>query len=189
MMAAHHRQETAVTIPLVPVAVALLLLWPARPAGTQEPVIALQRHAVYLEVGGNASRYSINYERAFNARHRLRVGGAIWTDGESAGQITETELNFPLMYNLLFQRGAHHLELGAGVLVGAWDKLRDGDQSQRATYWSATGTIGYRHQVPANEWLFRIGFTPIYGFGDEADAYPRKGFATRFGVSIGRAFN
>ena len=172
------------------VVVALLSLPGPLPLQAQEPVVPLQRHAVYLELGGNASRYSINYERAFSLHHRMRIGGAIWTDGQSAGNITETELNFPLMYNLLLvQRGAHHLELGAGVLVGAWDNIGSGTEPQRATYWSATGTIGYRHQLPANEWLFRVGFTPIYGFGDEDDAYPRKGFATRFGVSIGRAFN
>lgn len=177
---------------LVHAAVAALVLVAPRSSAAQEPVVPLQRHAVYLELGGNASRYSINYERAFSERHRLRVGGAIWTGGESSQSITETELNFPLMYNLILRRGdgPHHVELGAGVLVGAWDKLAGGgDGSQRATYWSGTATIGYRHQLPANQWLVRVGFTPIYGFGAEEDAYPRRGYATRFGISIGRAFN
>lgn len=172
------------------VAIALIALGVPRYGAAQEPVVEMQKHAFYLELGGNASRYSLNYERAFGERHRLRVGGAIWTDGDIAGEISETELNFPLMYNLLLRRGPHYLELGAGVLVGAWDD-RDAasGSAQQATYWSATGTIGYRHQLPANEWLFRAGFTPIYGFGAVDDAYPRPGFSTRFGLSIGRGFN
>lgn len=157
-------------------------------APAQEPEVPLQKHAFYLEVGGNASRYSLNYERAFDRHHRLRFGGAIWTGGETQS-ISEAELNFPLMYNLILREGSHHIEVGAGVLFGAVTKPRRDMGERSTTYWSATGTVGYRHQFPANEWLFRIGFTPIYGFGPSDVAYPRRGFVPRFGVSIGRAFN
>lgn len=165
----------------------MLLTTVGATARAQEDTVSLQRHAAYLEVGGNASRYSINYERTLAARHRLRVGLGLWTDGELM-QISETVLMLPVMYNVLIGPAPHFAEIGGGVLVGVVNKDTQVGITN-GTYWSATATIGYRHQLPSLGWVFRVGFTPIIGFGDDETAYPRRGFVPRFGVSIGRAFN
>jgi hypothetical protein len=167
--------------------IALTIALPPFAHAQEDDLVLPQRHNVYLEVGGNASRYSLNYERTLAEHHRLRFGLAIWTGGETQA-ITETELMLPIMYNVLVGSGPHYLELGAGVLAGAINRDESGEPIN-GTYLSTTGTIGYRHQLPSLEWIFRIGYTPIIGYGDAETAYPRRGYTSRFGISIGRAFN
>lgn len=166
---------------------AALCLAPAVAAAQYDEDVPPQRHNVYLEILGNAYRYSVNYERTFSEHHRLRAGLAIWTGGETTA-ITETELMIPLMYNVLVGPGPHYLELGGGVLGGVVNR-DEGNTNNNFSFVSATGTVGYRFQLPYFEWILRVGYTPIYGFGDAGKAYPEDGFVSRFGISIGRGFN
>ena len=168
-------------------AVLALLCVPSLILAQDDELVPPQRHNVYLELLGNANRYSLNYERTFSEHHRLRAGLAIWTGGESTA-ITETELMIPLMYNVLVGPGPHYVELGGGVLVGVVNRDEEGG-TNNFNYVSATGTVGYRFQLPYLQWILRAGYTPIYGFGDAGKAYPRDGFVSRFGVSVGWAFN
>ena len=164
-----------------------LLCVPSLGLAQDEEDVLPQRHNVYLEILGNANRYSVNYERTFSEHHRLRAGLAIWTGGETTA-ITETELMIPLMYNLLVGPGPHYLELGGGVLAGVVNREQE-NTNLNFNFLSATGTVGYRFQLPYLEWILRVGYTPIYSFGDGDKAYPKEGFVSRVGISIGRAFN
>ena len=164
-----------------------LLVLPSLAFAQDDEVVQAQRHNVYLELAGNANRYSFNYERTLAEHHRLRFGLSIWTGGETTA-ITESELMIPVMYNVLLGSGPHYLEVGGGVMIGVVNR-DDATGTNNFSFWSGTGTIGYRHQLPSLQWIFRAGFTPIYGFGNEGKAYPRDGFVSRFGVSIGWAFN
>ena len=169
--------------PLRPLLVIALALALPRLTHAQDAEILLpQRHNVYLEILGNAYRYSLNYERTLAEHHRLRFGLGMWTGGETTA-ITETELTLPMMYNVLVGSGPHYLELGAGVVVGVVNR-DEGARPVNGSFYSATDTIGYRHQLPSLEWIFRIGYTPIYGIGDGEIVYPRKGYVSRFGISI-----
>ena len=153
----------------------------------QDDFVAPHRHNAYLEILGNANRYSMNYERTLTEHHRLRFGLGIWTGGETTA-ITETELMLPMMYNVLLLPGPHYLEVGAGVLLGVVNR-DESSGTNNFSFWSGTGTVGYRFQPAELQWIVRAGFTPIYGFGNEGKAYPDEGFKPRFGISIGWAFN
>ena len=65
---------------------------------------------------------------------------------------------------------------------------RGSRRSERSTLLSATGTLGYRRQPADGGFVFRIGLTPIYGFGTEEAAYPEKGFFLSGGLSLGVSF-
>lgn len=166
--------------------VLVLFALPASALAQDDPV-APQRHNVYLEIIGNANRYSLNYERTLSEHHRLRVGLGIWTGGETTA-ITETELLIPLMYDVLLGPGPHYVEVGAGALLGVVNRDEQSG-TNNFSFWSGTGTVGYRYQLPEINWIVRAGFTPIYGIGNPGKAYPRDGFVSKFGVSIGWAFN
>ena len=170
----------------LPVIVALILL-PSLALAQDDDIVAPQRHNVYLELLGNANRYSLNYERTLGEHHRLRFGLGIWTGGETTA-ITESELMLPMMYNVLLGPGPHYVEVGAGALVGVVNR-DEGNTTNNFSFWSATGTLGYRHQLPELQWIIRAGYTPIYGVGNVGKAYPERGFRHRFGVSLGWAFN
>jgi hypothetical protein len=148
---------------------------------------------IYAELLGNGGLYSINYGRRLGGGVSACVGAASWeTEGNFFVSVPDERHRFllaPVLLNLLTGAGTHHLELGGGVLVGTETvtRARSG-QSERFTLLSATGTLGYRRQPADGGFVFRIGVTPIYGFGSEEAAYPDKGFFLSGGLSLGVSF-
>jgi hypothetical protein len=162
----------------------------ARPAAAQDG----GANSVYAELLGNGGLYSINYDRRLGAGGAsVRVGAASWqTTGGlfvSASDERTSFVTVPVLLNALTGAGNHHLELGAGVLLGSRTVTRTlGGGSERSTIVDATGTLGYRRQRPGRGWVFRLGLTPFYGFGSEEEAYPEKGFFLSGGLSVGYSF-
>jgi len=130
--------------------------------------------------------FSINYEREISDRIRARVGFGWWTS-ESFFSDAETSLTtVPVTLAGLLGRGAHRLELGGGLTFG--NREEENIPEASGTFLSLTGLVGYRYHRPGPGFLFRAGFTPFYGFGDEDVAYPDKGFFPSLGISFGYAF-
>jgi hypothetical protein len=169
---------------------AALLLSATTPAAAQ----VRARNSIYAELLGNGGLYSINYDRRLGGGGAsVRVGAASFeAEGGFLVSVPDERHRFllaPVLLNLLTGAGTHHLELGGGVLVGSETvtRARSG-QSERSTLLSATGTLGYRRQPADGGFVFRIGLTPIYGFGNEEAAYPEKGFFLSGGLSLGVSF-
>jgi hypothetical protein len=175
-------------------ALAALWLATARPAAAQVRARTSARNSIYAEVLGNGGLYSINYDRRLGGGGAsIRVGAASFeADGGFLVSVPDERHRFllaPVLLNLLTGAGTHHLELGGGVLVGSETVTRGiGGQSERFSLLSATGTLGYRRQPADGGFVFRIGLTPIYGFGTEEAAYPEKGFFLSGGLSLGVSF-
>jgi hypothetical protein len=145
-------------------------------------------NGVYLELLGNGGLYSVNYERELIPAVRMRVGFATWTAVDLFGGPGETKIRtVPITGHVLKGDGNHHVEAGAGVLVGqrSTDSRYAGPSGQ---FVSLIGALGYRYQRPARGFLFRVGFTPFYGFGDDVRAYPEQGFFPFLGISFGLVF-
>ena len=169
---------------------AALLLATATPAAAQ----VRARNSVYAELLGNGGLYSINYDRRLGGGGAsIRVGAASFqAQGGFLVSVPDERHRFllaPVLLNVLTGAGTHHLELGGGVIVGSEQvtRARSG-QSERFTLLSATGTLGYRRQPADGGFVFRIGLTPIYGFGTEEAAYPEKGLFFSGGLSVGISF-
>ena len=164
-------------------------LLPARSARAQLGAA----NSVYAELLGNGGLYSVNFDRRLGAGGAsVRVGIASWSsDGGLFGGVGERQrfLTVPLLLNALTGTGTHHLELGAGVLLGSQTVTPPfGGSSTRSSIVSATSTLGYRRQRPGRGLVFRASLTPMYGFGSEERAYPERGFFLSGGVAVGYSF-
>ena len=148
-------------------------------------------NSVYAELLGNGGLYSVNFDRRLGAgAASVRVGVASWeTTGGFFSPSDERQrfVTVPVLLNALTGTGTHHLEVGAGVLLGS-QTTTGGGLSTRSSFVDATGTLGYRRQRPGRGWVFRAGLTPFYGFGTEEEAYPERGFFLSGGVSVGYSF-
>lgn len=179
------------------------------PARSGEPAAAVESspgdgasNAIYLEVGGPALLYSINYERRLFDRLWFGAGVGYWATSESASMMGTTieektsYLFVPVRASYLFFEGAHHLEAGAGtVIFHIEDTLSitsTGGQSstriatnERMMGFEDSGTgagpfgiVGYRYQPERGGFMLRVTATPLL-----ADRPRLWG-----GVSLGGAF-
>ena len=126
------------------------------------------RNAIYLELGGNAGYYSVNYERTFPTA----ILGKIGISGYS------NVIIIPALVGKYFDKSAHHIELMAGVTY-AYSRIKDlEDRLKPYNELYLTAFAGYRYQKPGNKFLFRLGYTPFYAHH----------FSSWFGLSFGRRF-
>ena len=134
----------------------------------------------FVELGGNAVAYSLNYERFFTPKIGIRVGGMYLQADDDAGTRVGVGL-FPIMATYLLGSGNSHFETGAGIGIataGVSDSdFGEGDWNGSTVY--GTATFGYRYQKPEGGVIFRAGFTPILVSGN---------LIPMAGVSVGYAF-
>jgi len=168
--------------------VASLALVPALHAQGAAPAPA--RNSAYLEILGNGGTASLNYERRLGEVVRLRVGWGNWAD-EYSLDADETSRSYnvvPIMLQGVLYPGAHHLEIGGGLLLGQVhaDSVYFGtSQSWSQSIADLEAVVGYRRQSTGRAFVFRAGITPSYALEGE---YPDKGFHLGAGVSLGMAF-
>lgn len=108
---------------------------------------------VYVEFGGKAQLYSINYERKVysinSVKGALAVGGAYqaalgaWYTG--------------LEHNVFIGKNIHNLELGAG-----YNYLFYTDPNNASEKSYVNGRIGYRFQPLKKGIMVRMGYTPLF---------------------------
>ena len=164
----------------------LLPVLSATAGHAQDTAPPTRTNAVYVELLGNGGVYSVNYERALTPAVRVRVGAASWTT-DSFWSDAETRIQtFPMTLHVVSGGGAHHLETGIGVLPG--HRGRDRDFGVSGGFVSLIALAGYRYEPPPRRFVFRIGFTPFYGFGPSSIAYPEEGFLPSLGFSFGARF-
>lgn len=164
---------------VVPASLALLaLLLVPGAARAQEAPAAVARNAYYLELGGNALIYSINYERLLADRIAGRVGAMFF--GAAGEDSSAGVLAAPIMASYLWGEGNSRFETGAGILlVSGGIQNVEGYEDEDFSGTVGTGTLGYRWQRPTGGFLFRAGVTPVFSL---------DGIGPWFGVSFGYAF-
>jgi len=88
---------------------------------TDPPAAKDVENGVYLELGGNAGIYSVNYERYF-LKNTIKLAGRIGISLISEGLIIDAEVNkgleflMPFGVNGLYAIvGSHHIEAGVGA--------------------------------------------------------------------------
>lgn len=132
--------------------------------------------SIYLEIGGNALIYSINYDRLLSNNFGLRAGAMAFALSDGSGSAAAVAT--PVLANYFIGDGNGRFELGAGI-VFASGGIGGGDVGFAGSGVGVTSTIGYRLQPVSGGFLFRIGFTPIY--------FSRK-FIPMGGLSLGYTF-
>jgi len=142
------------------------------------------RNAVYVEIGGAAVVYSLNYDRLVSVRHIWKVGGRVGVG----------LLNFSLydsrvtaeIYALKAIKGhaGRFFELGLGGLYRAPRLISETPHTTDISTIGLVPRVGFRYQPLNGGTVFRIGFTPIITLSKDASHLitPWAGF------SIGRSF-
>ncbi len=158
------------------IATSLLLLAPAL-ARAQERTA---RNGLYVELGGSAAIWSVNYERFVSDDVSLRIGAGYTSVTDSLG--TSVSLTtFPLTASFLGVRsGSHALELGAGV-VFASASISSNSAGLKAFGSGTIGTaiVGYRLAPPAGGFNLRIAYTPLFS---------GSGYFSWVGLAVGGLF-
>jgi len=114
-------------------------------------------HSLFLEAGGNAYWYSVNYEYQTTNGFTFRVG---------TGYLYKA-LVIPMMAGKVFGHKTHHLELSLGI-----DLAHNADNN-----FAYTSFVGYRYQPPSKDIFIRAGFTPILTTSGIPEWYPWAGAA------------
>ena len=142
------------------------------------------RNAVYLEGGGNALLYSMNYERMVIGGLSARVGVSLipaWFPWVGEGDDGAALVMVPVQAGYVSGTGNHHLEIGAGATFGN-ASVDIGDLEGKESWVFGTGTVGYRFQRPEGGVVFRATVTPL--FIEVLDV----GVIPMIGLSLGRSF-
>ncbi len=118
----------------------------------------------YIEGGGNALIFSVNYDARFQKRtdgfgYRIGIGGFTSLDLNSGGR---SLLAVPVQINYLAGKGAHFFEAGLGATYST-DGFWENESIQKKTPILGTITFGYRYQPVSSGLLIRVGMTPFFG--------------------------
>lgn len=136
---------------------------------------AQNKNNLFIEAGGSAIVYSINYDRLITDNLSIR-GGLSYLKGTFFFDYSFTL--FPVSVNYLVGSGDSKLELGAGVTFYSGELKLFGLSGSKDDF-LGNFIIGYRYQPSDGGFIFRAAFTPIYS---------QNGIHAWGGLSIGTAF-
>ncbi len=140
--------------------------------------------AIYVELGGNAFIYSVNFDTRFAEKTDglgVRVGFSTVGD----------HFAIPLMLSYMTGKkdSNHFFEISAGMTYFNYEEPwvvadRSFDQQFMGTF-----SFMYRRQPRYGKFVFRAGITPLIGYWEESDdGEALLGILPMFGLSFGRAF-
>lgn len=149
--------------------------------------ISPAKTAIFIELGGNAGLYSLNIDRIYFYKEKIkisaRVGCAINMNSIYYEPIIVLENNFILFKN------PHHLELGLGGTLQRRfnEKPNQPDFYQWENILFSVWRCGYRYQKQDDGLFFRGAITPIIMSKDALGFHPDY-FQLWAGFSIGMSF-
>ena len=129
----------------------------------------IKKNSVYLELGGNAVLYSVNYDRLVKLTNQIklapRVGLMYFPMSVFNENKNYTNLRIPLELNALWAKtpkSKSFAEIGIGLsLIGMYGgyKLHYTGEVNRFTKFARVSTfrLGFRHQKPTGGFMYRAG--------------------------------
>lgn len=164
----------------------------------QEPEYVLQRpprdydkdpakNMAFIELGGNGGLFSLNYERQYYYRDKLKLG----LRGGFAPSFNGIYIEqvYLLEHNVILFRNPHHLELGLGLTLQR--RYNERPNSPDHYFWESilfsVWRCGYRYQKQDDGFFLRAGLTPVVTSHDALGFHPGY-FQLWAGVSVGISF-
>lgn len=177
---------------------AMLLLMSASASAQNLYVKGVQKgtpdHAAYLELGGTAYYYSLNYERKLLQRGTFALFARLGLEYLPMRQ-ADRMIHIPFGGNMTFGQKKSRIELGMAALfridfnpgVGFGEGFYLTDPPTRIFL---APSVGWRFHAKPNEYgesfFLRVGFTPLIGM-DVFQSLPY--FLPHGGISVGRTWN
>ncbi len=120
------------------------------------------RSANFIELGGNAGLYSLNWDYIFYYKEKFKISGRIGANVFPKGIYLEQA--YVIENNYILLKNPHHIELGPGLTLQVKHNptcLADSIY-QWENIWFGMFRIGYRYQPQEDGFFFRAGITPIF---------------------------
>ena len=141
----------------------------------QSPLHPIRRNTFFLELGGNAMFYSLNYDRILLSRDKWKLSGRVGALYLPLFQVSNRLMvGAPLEVSYLRGRGKHFLEIGVGGTV-TYDTYPLSDTHIRDLAVMGVFRVGYRHQKPEGGLFYKVGFTPLAGRVYNLESRGRRG--------------
>lgn len=144
--------------------VCVLLFFSAPAFAQQKGATSPAASNLFLELGGNAGLFSLNYDRRFSNKNNGfggRIGGGFaYVSGHIFGNFIFT---VPVAINYLTGSGPHHLEAGAGVTFGTEGFGHDYMSERKRVFF--VPNLGYRYQPMTKRFTFRAVASPMFASG------------------------
>lgn len=157
----------------------------------KEPVPVQARNAVYLELGGNAAIYSLNYDRIIYEKGIFKAAARAGICAIPYNIANKNYGGYLMPFEIvgLLGKSKHHLEMGPGI-TPYWIPFSpahgsDGESDSYALDSHMSFRLGYRYQKPEGGFFFRIAYTPIVNFKSKQGTYALPLFG---GLSVGKSF-
>lgn len=119
----------------------------------KDTVSIYKKNAVFVELLGNGTLYSLNYERLIHILPYLSFSARVGASMDHVGSYY-----FPVLVNVIAGHNGHYGEFGLGTTI---DLTHYELNNKWETTYLKTFNIGYRYQKPGGKWLFRIDITPV----------------------------
>jgi len=129
-------------------------------------LIYKQKNSFFIEAGGKAPAYSLNYARIFKQSHKLIYS---WRAGFC---LLSHDLSVPLAITAFTKGFQHHFEFSLGLtpyLKKYKTFLSSHDLSDKQIY--ITPGVGYRYQKINNSFFLSAGFDPLIFMDPPSDHF------------------
>lgn len=140
--------------------------------------------AIFLELGGSAFAYSVN----FDTRFKETTGGL----GARVGISTVGDwFSVPVMVTYMAGKkdSNHFFEFGGGITYFNYDEPLEVGEKSLDQQTMISFAFMYRRQPRYGKFVFRVGITPLVGYWEaDDDGKALMGVLPMFGMSFGRAF-
>lgn len=143
--------------------------------------------AGFIELGGNAGLYSLNIDRIYLYKEKLKMSARLGFAPHFNGIYIEQE--YVLENNFILFTNPHHLELGIGATMQRRYNERPNEPDNY--FWEnilfGVARCGYRYQKQDDGLFVRAGLTPIF-MSNDAEGFHSNYFQFWAGVSLGVSF-
>lgn len=143
--------------------------------------------AGFIELGGNAGLYSLNIDRIYLYKEKLKMSARLGFAPHFNGIYIEQE--YVLENNFILFTNPHHLEVGLGATMQRRYNERPNEPDNY--FWEnilfGVARCGYRYQKQDDGFFVRAGLTPIF-MSNDAEGFHSNYFQFWAGVSLGVSF-
>ena len=127
-----------------------------------DTVAILKKNTIYVELGGNAILYSINYDRLFNISNKFKLSsrlGIHYTNKVPLQYYRTFCIPVEVSGLYSFFGRKHFIEIGTGLsYFNSYDRITNHTEDILIV----ALRLGYRFQNPEGGFFFKLGFVPLY---------------------------